>query len=791
MRAWLLLGFLALVTCDVYLHGPRGSNNRLNERGRERANANRLFDSQNNNRGGYNQGSLIYYEGSIVNIEWTNQHSCGDPNNHCELVIQYMCGNQTRDGTTIRTIPDRRDQCEDWNCDTDLEFGMHENYAYYRNCKNRDRNAGLFVADQRPRGDARGTRQNPRGTRRGYECPEERDYYPYWHPTPWMDIAILTNNATKERCEFYKNNSENVKGRGFCDFPDDYFNAKEAANQNIADIPNNKAECEALNLGAAFGSPVWNTSQPFGIPAPECVETDLSRDNHNGNGINGYPNSFNWTVPNHTLSDNCVLRLRYNITTGEFKEGGFDPALNAALNGNAADVLVQEKMGVPTAAAANDDRGYEFENNPQVEVFDTDDMKLRLAINTAQYGRTFQDRTHVFAVRPLPTEIDAGDSIINMNVRGKRGNIVQVYPAVEYDFGPNRVQMQTGDYIHVQWTGSDTNPDNNDGQGRRGTDRSNMVLTREITYPKDGALTAERAARDQSGQLSSNYPIVITNDTKFMGFSKADIISAALIESTQFGGDMEELDDAGTYYNMGLRRITIAGMYNFMCTRNNNFSNRSQKGRIVVTESPFVAKKVGVAGGDVALPNGDASLNLEADALESAVMFYIEELDEDVADKAATQARRRRRAANDTTTGDSGSAAGMDTGDDSKDGNTASKVIAVYPLDFTVTNKDLAHLKIKFSSAASDTTFVALVTEDGTYASLPNDWIEEMGSGEAKFKIQGGGFYQVMKYPYVPVIIAFVILALVLTILIVGTIVYFKLNPEAWFRVKRSLGAEV
>ena len=42
---------------------------------------------------------------------------------------------------------------------------------------------------------------------------------------------------------------------------------------------------------------------------------------------------------------------------------------------------------------------------------------------------------------------------------------------------------------------------------------------------------------------------------------------------------MEELDDAGTYYNMGLRRITIAGMYNFMCTRNNNFSNRSQKGR--------------------------------------------------------------------------------------------------------------------------------------------------------------------------------------------------------------------
>ena len=149
----------------------------------------------------------------------TNQHSCGDPNNHCEIVLQYMCGDLTRDGkvslslclslspsvsvsifpslcisstislslslfvvrvvisilehvfnsfvissgknkgavsrhfnsgTTTRTIPERRDQCENWNCDTDLRYGMHENYAYYRNCKNRDRNEGLFTADQVP-----------------------------------------------------------------------------------------------------------------------------------------------------------------------------------------------------------------------------------------------------------------------------------------------------------------------------------------------------------------------------------------------------------------------------------------------------------------------------------------------------------------------------------------------------------------------------------------------------------------------------------------------------------------
>ena len=62
----------------------------------------RMFDSQNNNRGGYNVGSLYYYPGSIMNIEWTNQHSCGEANANCELVLQYMCSPTLRDGTVTK-----------------------------------------------------------------------------------------------------------------------------------------------------------------------------------------------------------------------------------------------------------------------------------------------------------------------------------------------------------------------------------------------------------------------------------------------------------------------------------------------------------------------------------------------------------------------------------------------------------------------------------------------------------------------------------------------------------------
>jgi hypothetical protein len=48
-----VVSLLASASADVYMHNPRGSNDRNCERNVNRNNGNRVFDSQNNAKGGY------------------------------------------------------------------------------------------------------------------------------------------------------------------------------------------------------------------------------------------------------------------------------------------------------------------------------------------------------------------------------------------------------------------------------------------------------------------------------------------------------------------------------------------------------------------------------------------------------------------------------------------------------------------------------------------------------------------------------------------------------------------
>ena len=134
----------------------------------------------------------------------------------------------------------------------------------------------------------------------------------------------------------------------------------------------------------------------------------------------------------------------------------------------------------------------------------------------------------------------------------------------------------------------------------------------------------------------------------------------------------------------------------------------------------------------------------------------------------------------------------MATEDDADTGSSASEIISVYPLelrmnrtkarlrikvsltkclaplDNSVINFDWNHVvklyqfqyvlysqldssmklqayKFQYTADTADTTFVAMVTDQGTYASLPSSRVMSMDGGNANFQISGGGKYQVRR----------------------------------------------
>jgi len=564
----LLLSLSLLVAGDMYMHNPPGSNDRNNEANTNRNNANRLFDSQNNAKGGYCRGpKMSFYVGSRLTIEWTNQHGCGENQDKakCDVIIQYMCSNthdEIRDGTTTNTIPDDPTQSQQLITNPDIatqivgfddtdpdrsgedvyEFGQHESYEYYQECKTRSRNKGLFIADRNVGGAARNTRQNNNGNRHGFECPEERDYYPYWHPTPWKDIAVLTSDTS--RCDYYKEESQNVKDKNYCTVPQ--FNTRASCTGNGGE---------------------WKSCCSHNIDPPVCDAVPWSRDNHLGNGVDGFASTFNWTIPDDT-GRYCVLRLRYNISSGDYD--GWD-----------------------TDASSNDENS-PISQDPYVEY---QDYNLSLAIDTSQFCRTFQDRSHTFSIRKRDDGIANTARVFNVNQRGKRGNIVQTYPAVEYDAVPNYLDVRMFDYIHFQWTGCDTNPNGNDGEGTRQTDRSNIVQMKDAgsNYPGTGG-----------------NPFFSDEDAKFFahlgqydyegGNGNPEVGPCLTYEQLDAQNDNQDdidrdpqncmkLNAATRRVDGGLMEIVPTQQqegrtYHFMSSRNNNFTNRSQKHSISIV--PFL-----------------------------------------------------------------------------------------------------------------------------------------------------------------------------------------------------------
>jgi hypothetical protein len=404
---------------------------------------------------------------------------------------------------------------------------MQESYDYYQLCQHTSRNKGLYTSDQQiNRNDRRGTRQNPNGNRYGYECPEERDYYPWWAPSPWIDIAVLTDltddticypysTSCSKRCEYYLKNTMNFQSKGYCDVIHDgsqsvlskmnsrawqsnrWYNNKvtcetsgyhwyEISHSDNLQLSNNSFICAKTHfshihqVGNAIPSPTMNSPSRKG----QGITVVDMKDNINAN-------RFLWTIPEIPIAkDNtnyflpsmtnayqsCILRLRYNISSIDYQQWPLD----AVDSNTTAMSMVDSKNN----SIFTDNLKSPFFQDPYVMIGPSahisGNMKfVKLKVNSNQYGRTFQDRSYVFSIKPLPltsssidneadtpqfdsiaiySALQNGGIIYNVNVRGKRGNNVQVYPSVEYDFVPNALALNVNDLIHFQWTGSDYNP---------------------------------------------------------------------------------------------------------------------------------------------------------------------------------------------------------------------------------------------------------------------------------------------------------------------------------------------
>lgn len=658
-----LLFLFGVGNCDQYMQNPKGSNNRLNEKSANRNNGNRLFDSQNNNRGGYNVGetgeagtafangnqegttsqmwdpsttlngqsyqyNMAYQEGSELRMTWTSQHGCGNAMNNCNLVVQFACDTSSMETTDFDALTDKglgiRSVLRDGgNTDTPDEpdnigdaaqtfadnnadnNGRHESEEFYAMCKARSRNAGLFTADQKLKGNNQiYTRQNPNGARRGLECPEERDYFPHEMPSIWRDIAWLGNDV-----DYCKTNiapeSQNVKAKGACTNED-----------GVDDLPENDAQAGATNptectdAGGAWRETSWG-QDATNWAGQFCKEAQWSQVNHLGNvdgtPVGGQMASHNWKIPDfaNLISENgfkcheytsatgpayvrMVARMRYNISTMDY-----DPYQTFS------DQNDDPKNGVISPVT----------QNPTLDI-GSYMQGLRLALNTAQTGRTFQDRSHVFSVFQTPalTAEQSTSTVLNVNVRGKRGNIVQTFPAMEYDFEPNDFTMTQNQCVHFQWTGSNTHNNGNPagdgqagdaGEGAGGTDRSNLMEMKSMRdsypfpYDKDFSSFFENVNCKYPHDEGFTADVILDTDhVKAImatggGFYYSDGDALRSMNADNENDDVSPLlNNASASFRQGLICCTTSstpeGDYYFLSTRNNNFTNRAQKMKIKV-----------------------------------------------------------------------------------------------------------------------------------------------------------------------------------------------------------------
>merc|ERR1712176_894841 len=295
---------------------------------------------------------------------WTNQHGTGNKKLLSQMILQFGCDTLPRSmqagadsaqggpeaaGLTAKQAEMRKHglRMELWNggntntpddpdaitggngiqntytSNNQANEGRHESEEWYYLCEQRAQNYGLFHADQDLQGDSQKyTRQNPGGTRRGLECPEERDYYPWWNPSPWHDIAIITPEM--EYCEMHQApQSQNVMEKCTCSNPD----ATATTNDPAQYLPTNDYIADNLNQALCEAKEAEWSCFKWGGEEPECVDSYWTKVNYLGNADGttrgGKQAHYDWKLPSWTslTDDHHCWPYSYQIGAGPYENG--------------------------------------------------------------------------------------------------------------------------------------------------------------------------------------------------------------------------------------------------------------------------------------------------------------------------------------------------------------------------------------------------------------------------------------------------------------------------------------
>jgi len=159
-----------------------------------------------------------------------------------------------------------------------------------------------------------------------------------------------------------------------------------------------------------------------------------------------------------------------------------------------------------------------------------------------------------------------------------------------YGFVPERLYVAVGDYIHFQWTGCDTNPAGNAGEGTDQTDRSNIVqiatfdsntpvsntwLQQNTPLFQDIGLQISMSYINQDLSVCLNYATLLADNNNNANEAEQDTRNCMLLNAAPT-----------PYFDGGAIKMNVttgeSTPFYYMSSRNNNFSNRGQKGAIFV-----------------------------------------------------------------------------------------------------------------------------------------------------------------------------------------------------------------